>query len=77
MKIQRVKSEDELPQFGHYSDDIFLDGYLWRFICEVKELAISNRDPYFPQMFMDECLIRMKERFEERGPLPEGWPKNV
>lgn len=74
MKIQRIQTSDELPQFGHYSDDIFLDGYLWNFICKVKELGIKYNDPYFPQLHMKEFLSWLEQHFENRGPLPENWP---
>lgn len=74
MKIQRIDDENNLPSFGNYSNDIFMDSYLWHFISKVKALGIKYRDPYFPQLHMDDCLKRMKQSLEERGPLPENWP---
>ncbi|HEY9083708.1 MAG: hypothetical protein COA31_005460 [Flavobacteriales bacterium] len=69
MEERKESNKKELLSFKNNSNDYYMDEYLLDFLVDVKNLGVTYQDPYFPKIFIEDCLEKMKKYMNERGTL--------
>ncbi|MDF1676675.1 MAG: hypothetical protein P1U44_13250 [Vicingaceae bacterium] len=69
MEERKESNKKELLSFGNYSNDTFMDRYLLEYIVKIKNIGVKYNDPYFPELFLRDCVKKMKIYMKNRGPL--------
>lgn len=64
-----MKDKKELLSFGCYTSDTFMDDYLLDFLVEIKNLGVKYNDPFTPHLQLKNCIQKMENYMESRGPL--------